>query len=161
MKHIPFSAVILLALAGAATAQPAPGQPSIAVTNAWARATPGAAKTGAVYVTLTDTGQPDQLTGASTPAADMAELHETRNMNGVMQMRPVPELALELDKPVTFAPGGYHVMLMGLKQPLKQGQSFPLTLTFAHAQPVTVQVKIAGPGAAAPTASDMPGMKRE
>jgi len=86
---------------------------------------------------------------ASTPVAATAEVHETTNDNGVMRMRPVPTLALEPGKSVTLTPGGYHLMLMGLKHPLKQGDSFPLTLTFAHAAPVTVQVSIAGPGASA------------
>ena len=162
MRH-PFTFVLavsgLLGSVPLALAQPTPAPQPIAATNAWARATPGASKVGAAYVTLTDNGQADQLTGASTPVAATAELHETRNQGGVMQMRPVPSLALEPGKPVTFTPGGYHVMLMGLKQPLKQGDSFPLTLTFAHAQPVTVQVKVSGPGAAAPMPMNMPGMK--
>jgi len=130
---------------------------AISVTDVWARASAGAADTGAVYATITDTGHPDRLTGASTPAAAMAELHETINANGVMQMRAVPGLKLEPGKPVTFAPGGYHIMLMGLKQPLKAGDSFPLTLTFEHAPPVTVQATVKPIGAAAP--GGMQGMQ--
>ena len=120
------------------------------VSNAWARATPGTGSTGAAYLTVTDQGPPDHLTGASTPVAATAQLHKTENQNGAMRMLPVPDLALASGQPVTFAPGGYHLMLTGLRQPLRKGDSFPLTLTFAHAPPVTVQVRVAGVGAAGP-----------
>ncbi len=114
----------------------------ISLDHVWARATAGNATTGAAYLTVTDNGHPDRLVGASTPVAATAELHETINDGGVMKMRPVAGIALEPGKPVTFAPGGYHVMLMGLKGPLKAGDSFPLTLTFEHAQPITVTATV-------------------
>jgi len=129
----------------------------IAVSNAWARATPGTATTGAAYVTITDNGSPDRLTGVRTPVAGMAQLHEMRTVNGVMKMRKVAGIRLLTAKPVTLAPGGYHVMLMRLKHPLKEGDTFPLTLTFEHAAPITVQVKVAALGASMPM-SNMPGM---
>ena len=88
--------------------------------------------------------------GVLDPAAMMAELHETRKENGVMRMRSVQALPLEPGKPVKMQPGGYHIMLMDLKQPLEQGESFPITLTFEHAAPVTVQVPVMAPGAAGP-----------
>jgi copper(I)-binding protein len=113
----------------------------ISLEHVWARATAGNATTGAAYLTVTDRGSPDRLVGVSTPIAT-AELHETINDNGVMKMRPVAGIALEPGKPVTFAPGGYHVMLMGLKGPLKAGDSFPLTLTFQHTQPITVTAHV-------------------
>ena len=125
--------------------------PSITVDHPWARPSAGAAKTGAAYFTITDQGAADTLTAATTPVAATAEVHETINDNGTMKMRPVPGgLALTPGKPVRLAPGGYHVMLMGLKAPLKSGDTFPLTLTFAHAAPQTVTVKVetpkSGPG---------------
>jgi hypothetical protein len=134
--------------------------------HVWARPTMGAGTSGAVYFTVIDKGAPDQLVGASTPVAASAEVHETINDNGVMKMRPVPSLALEPGRPVTLKPGGYHVMLTGLKQALKAGDSFPLTLTFAHAQPVTVTAKVeamAGAAMSGPTQNHgamqaMPGM---
>jgi copper(I)-binding protein len=128
---------------------------SIACEQVWARPTPGA--TGAAYFTLTNNGAPDQLVGASTPIAASAGVHETIDDNGVMKMRPVASLALVPGKPVTFRPGGYHVMLVGLKAPLKAGDSFPLTLSFAHAQPITVTVNVQA-GAAGMGSSSMPGM---
>jgi copper(I)-binding protein len=143
-------------LAGFA-ATPALAQPAnIAVTTAWARATAGSAQSAAVYATVT-AAQPDRITGASTPAAAKAELHRSLMEHGVMEMRPVTGgLALTPGTPVHMAPGGYHLMLTGLKQPLKRGDHFPVTLTFEHAAPVTADVAVSGPGASQP---DMAGMK--
>ena len=144
---------LLLALAGLAVFSPAFAQPAeVAVTEAWSRATTGAAQTAAIYVTVTAT-QPDRLTGASTPAAATAELHQSRLEGGVMEMRPVPDgLPVAPGTPIHMAPGGYHVMLMGLKQPLRLGDHVPVTLTFEHAGAVTTQAVVAGPGASAPPA---------
>jgi copper(I)-binding protein len=118
----------------------------VMVHEAWARASAGAATTGAVYVTLMGGNQPDSLVGVSTPVAANAEPHETINDNGVMKMRPAAAVPIPAHQTVTFAPGGTHIMLMGLKHPLAAGQSFPLTLTFAHAAPITVDVKVRGLG---------------
>jgi periplasmic copper chaperone A len=141
----------------------------VTVEQPWARATPGAAKSGAVYLTLTDHGAPDRLIGVSTPAADMAMLHESFVENGVSKMRMLDGVALDASKPVALHPGALHIMLEGLKAPLKVGSSFPLTLTFEHAPPQTVTVtvlKAGAPGPAPAAASgtqdmkDMPGMKK-
>jgi periplasmic copper chaperone A len=70
-----------------------------------------------------------------------------------MKMRPVAALPVAPGKPVTLSPGGYHVMLMGLKQPLIKGESFPLMLTFEHASPITVRVQVENAGAGAPRPS--------
>jgi copper(I)-binding protein len=118
----------------------------ISIEHVWARASAGTATTGAAYLTVTDTGRPDRLVGASTPAATSAQLHETIHDNGVMKMRPVAAVELAPGKPVTFSPGGYHVMLIGLKAPLKAGDSVPLTLNFEHAQPITVTIQIEAVG---------------
>jgi periplasmic copper chaperone A len=114
----------------------------ISVPEAWARASAGPASTGAAYITLKGGSRPDQLVAASTPVAASAEVHETTGDNGVMKMRPVPAVPIPPGQTVTFTPGGTHIMLMGLKKPLTAGQSFPLTLTFTHAAPVTVEVKV-------------------
>ena len=137
---------VLCAVSLPAAAQPA----SVAVTEAWSRATTGAAQTGAIYVTVT-ASQPDRLLGASTPAAAMTELHQSRMEAGVMQMRAMPDgLPVTPGTPIHMAPGGYHLMLMGLKQPLKQGDHVAVTLTFEHAGAVTADAVVAGPGASAP-----------
>ena len=141
MRRALLATALLTSLASSGYARStSANQPAIAVSNTWARASAGAATTGAAYF----------LIGASTPVAGKAELHETRNENGIVQMRAVPARPPETGKPVTLMPGGYHVMLMGLKQPLKVGDEFPLTLTFDKAPALTVHVNVAAAGAAAP-----------
>ena len=116
----------------------------VIVQDAWARASAGASPNGAAYVTLAGGSQPDSLIGVSTSVAATADIHETINDSGVMKMRPVQAVSIPPGQTVTFVPGGYHIMLMGLKQPLTAGQSFPLTLTFARAAPITVDVQVRG-----------------
>lgn len=143
--------------AGAAQAQTQTSTAPISIEDSWARATAPAAKTGAVYLTIVDRGAPDHLLALATPVAGTAELHETTMENNVMRMRPVNGLAVSAQGPVTLAPGGYHVMLMGLKQPLQQGQTFPLTLTFQHAGAVQALVTVQAIGAGGPLRSGAPG----
>jgi copper(I)-binding protein len=137
---------VLLATPPAAFADEA----GIRVDHVWSRAAM-AGHEGAVFLTITDTGTPDTLTGITTPVSAKADLHETINDHGVMKMRPVASLTIEPGKPVTLAPGGYHIMLMGLKQALKQGDSFPVTLDFANAGQVTVTAMVEKAGATVPT----------
>ncbi|HBK09433.1 MAG TPA: hypothetical protein DDZ81_26820 [Acetobacteraceae bacterium] len=122
----------------------------VMVHEAWARASAGAATTGAAYVTLMGGDQSDTLVGVSAQVATTVEVHETINDNGVMKMRSVAGVPIPAHGMVTFVPGGYHIMLIGLKQPLVAGQSFPLTLRFAHAAPVTVDVTVQGMAHGAP-----------
>jgi len=163
--------VLLTALASAlsaapGTAQPAAsaGAPPVEAQAAWARATPPGASTGAVYVTLTAPAG-DRLTGASSPLAGKTALHDMKMEGNVMRMDAVPSgLELPPGKPVALAPGGYHLMLEGLKQPLKQGESIPLHLTFAKAPPLDIMAEVQAIGAAGPAAAGsmdhaaMPGM---
>ncbi len=145
--------IVVMATAAALFAAPAwADSGSIKVEQVWARATPGAVKSGAIYLTITNTGNtPDTLEGvASTPAAAHADVHEMKMVKGVMEMRPVKSLTIEPGKSVVFQPGGYHVMLTGLKAPLKEGQSVPLTLTFAHAGNEQVTASVAKVGAMHP-----------
>ena len=140
MRSLLLTAALLLLAIPAARAQ------DVTVAHPWARATAEHAETGAAYATLT-AGTADRLTGASTPVAAMVQVHEVIQDNGIMRMREVAGgLALEPGKPVTLAPGGYHLMLLGLKQQLKPGESFPLTLTFAREPPVTVNVMVNAAG---------------
>ena len=120
--------------------------PPVQVDHPWARASAGNAKNGAAFLTLTGKGPPDRLTGVSSPVAASAELHETLDDKGIMKMRPVTAIALVPGQTVKLAPGARHVMLMGLKAPLKQGDTFPLTLTFEHAAPMTVTVTVEAVG---------------
>jgi len=132
--------------------------PSIEVQHAWARATPAGAKTAALYMTLVNKGPTaDRLLSAATPVAGKAELHTTIDSNGVMQMRPVAALDVQPGTPTVLKPGGYHVMLMGLKGPLVEGQHFTVALTFEKAGTVEATVEVEKVGAMGP--DSMPGMK--
>ena len=150
MRLLFVPAILLLAAAGDAS--------SVRIDRPWARATAGNVTNGAAYVTLTEQGAADRLVGVSTPVAASADVHETINDGGVMKMRSVGALALEPGKPVTMDPGGKHIMLMGLKAPLKAGDKFPLTLRFEHAAPVTVTVVVEGLGSGSAPMNGMPGI---
>jgi copper(I)-binding protein len=122
------------------------------VSGAFARAsaTP-VAKTGAVYFTIrNESASADKLTGLSTDAADMAMLHENVEENGVASMRHLEALPIPAKESVTLTPEKTHVMLMGLKAPLKKGEHISLTLTFEKAGEVKVDVPVGGVAASAP-----------
>lgn len=122
------------------------------VEKAWSRAAL-AGRNGAAFFTIMPGATADTLTGVSSPVATKADLHQTVRKGSVMEMLPVASVAVDPGKPVTFAPGGYHVMLIGLKQALTPGETFPLTLHFAHAGAQTVMVSVGSAGGMA-----MPGM---
>jgi hypothetical protein len=131
-------------------------QGGIRVENAWSRpAMQGG--TGVVYLTITDSGAPDRLTTIAAPVATKAELHESFTEQGVAKMRGVATLPMVPGTPVTLAPGGYHIMLMGLKQQLKEGDSFPVTLSFDHSVPVTATVTVRRMSGAVPKGGDAMG----
>jgi len=138
-------------------------QNGITVENAWSRAAT-AGRTGVVYLTVTDAGGADRLTGVTSPVAARVDLHESFIDNGVSKMRDVAALPVEAGKPLSLAPGGYHIMLTGLKQTLKPGDTFPVTLSFQNAGQITATVTVQRAGGGAPTGHDamggmnMPGM---
>ena len=120
----------------------------LAIDHPWARASAGASVNGAAYMVISTSGAaPDQLIGASTPIAEKAELHTDIMEGDVMRMRPVKGIEVNLGEPATLEPGALHVMLIGLKAPLKEGEHFPLTLTFEKAGSVTVEVTVEAAGA--------------
>jgi copper(I)-binding protein len=124
----------------------------VMVSDAFARAsaTP-AAKAGAVYFTVrNEAATPDKLTGIATDAAQSAMLHENVEENGVVSMRHVMVLPIAPKETVSLSPKKLHVMLMGLKAPLKKGEHISLTLTFEKAGEVKVDVPVAGVAAEKP-----------
>jgi copper(I)-binding protein len=134
--------LVVLALCAAPTLAVADDAPIVA-SDAWARPTLKGTRTGAVYLMLSNRGAAgDRLVGVSTPAAERAEVHEDITADGVMSMKPVPELALPAGASTAIEPGRYHIMLIGVKAPLAAGQSFPITLTFAGAPPLEVSVAV-------------------
>lgn len=137
----------LLALPAVAAAQEFKAG-DITVVAPWARATPGGAKVGGAYLELR-AAVGDRLMSASSPAAGKVEIHEHVNDGGVMRMRRIDGLAVPAGASVMLKPGGYHLMLMDLKQPLKQGEKVQLTLTFEKAGTLAVEGPIAPLGAMA------------
>ena len=128
----------------------------IKLEHAWSRAA-AAGRVGVVYLTITDTGAADRLTAVASPVAASAGLHESYDDHGVAKMRSVAALPVEPGKPVSLAPGGYHIMLTGLKQPLHQGDEFPVTLTFDKAGAVTTTVTVRKAGASMPMGHETMG----
>jgi periplasmic copper chaperone A len=125
---------------------------NLVITQAWSRATPGGAKVAGGYLTIENKGNsPDRLLSGSTAVAKNIEVHQMAVDNGVMTMRAVEGgLVIEPGKTVTFAPGGHHLMFLGLKAPLKQGEQVPVTLKFEHAGAVKVAFEVQSVGAQAP-----------
>lgn len=145
IKLLAFAASLVFASAALAQTN------QLEVSNAWARATPAKAENGVAYVTIRSPTA-DRLLSAASPVAKKVELHSMEMAGMVMKMRPMSSLAIPAGQPVTLKPGGEHIMLMGLTGPLREGQSFPLTLTFEKAGAREVTVAVEKPGAAGPAA---------
>lgn len=105
---------------------------------------------GAAWLTIRNAGGQDRLVGAESPAADRVEIHTHVHEGGVMMMRRVEALNVPAGGEAALEPGGDHLMLFGLKDGLKTGGSFPLTLIFEKAGPVTVEVRVAPLGETMP-----------
>jgi copper(I)-binding protein len=121
---------------------------SLRIERPFARATPPGAKTAAVFFTIDNAGKTtDRLLRASTPIAGGVVLHQMVQTGEVMTMRAVPSLEIIPGGRLELVPGGYHLMLIDLKQPLKTGDRFPLTLTFEHTGTVRTTVPVEDMGA--------------
>ncbi len=105
---------------------------TVSVKDAWARATVPGQKTAGAYMALTSSSNAT-LVGVESPAAAKAELHTVSMEGGVMKMRPVHKIELPAKKTIKLAPGGLHLMLIGIKQPLREGDKVPLSLTIEGA----------------------------
>ena len=128
----------------------------ISIEQPWARATPTGARTGAAYLTIINHGSTaDRLIGASTPLAEKVQFHQESDDNGVMRMRELSAVEIGPGASVTFKPGAMHIMVVGLKQQLKEGQTFSLDLQFDKAGKIDLQIPIAKAGAMG--AHDMSG----
>lgn len=104
----------------------------VVVKDAWVRATVPQQHASGAFLQITS-AQPAQLVQASSKVADVVEIHEMKMNGNVMEMKAVPALELPAGKTVTLEPGGYHIMMMGLKHQLKAGDTVPLTLTVENA----------------------------
>ena len=154
MKPVPqfFAFAALFALLGAPAQAQGVKAGDLVITQPWSRATPGGAKIAGGYLMIENNGAaPDRLVSGSADFAGKVEIHEMAMNNGVMTMRPLDKgLVIEPGKTVKLAPGGYHLMLMDLKRPLKQGDKVPLTLEFEKACKVVLSLDVQGVGAQGP-----------
>ena len=148
---LPVAAVLAFALsAGFVQAEPV-RQGDLEVDAAWARASIGTSRPGAAYFTVRNLGdEADRLTGLSSPVSAMPMLHQTTLSEGISRMAHVEAAEIPAGGELTLEPGDMHVMLMELTTPLKEGATFPLTLTFEAGGEITVEVPVFGPGATGP-----------
>ena len=150
----------MLTLVAAAPNNHAHTASPIVITQPWARATPPGAPTGAAYLTIMNHGsEPDVLIGGSSPQAERVEFHQSTIDNGIMKMRPATAgIAVPAGATVELKPdGGYHVMLSGLKAPLRSGTMLPVTLRFAKAGSIEVVFAVEPIGARGPSSGAAPG----
>lgn len=134
-----------------------PAQNSITVQDAWARATSMdmqmdhnhdsmGGKTSAIYMVIVNqTNQEDRLIAAKASAAETVEIHETRMENDIMKMQKVDGVAIPANGKVELKPGGYHIMLINLKQDLKAGEKIPFTLIFEKNGEINLEAEVRMP----------------
>jgi periplasmic copper chaperone A len=120
---------------------------AITIGHPYARATAAGQPTGGGFMKFVNGGGTDKLLSVSAEVSKTVELHEMKMEGDVMRMRQVDGIELQAGKTVELKPGGYHVMFIGLKAPLKAGDKFPVKLKFEKAGDVTVEVKVEAPGA--------------
>jgi copper(I)-binding protein len=156
MIAMSFCAALLACVAGSSARAEEVKAGDLVISQAWSRATPNGAKIGAGYLTIENKGTAaDKLISVSGAVSDKIELHEMSMNNGVMKMRPVDGgLTIDPGKTVKLGPSGYHLMIMDLKGPLKQGDKVPVTLEFEKAGKVAITLDVQGIGAQGPGGGD-------
>jgi hypothetical protein len=133
--------VVALFLLAAGASAPAP---QLSVSEAWTRPA-GAGMNGAGYLTIVNRGRnADRLVGASSPVARTVSIHQSRQIGAMMTMRQMASIDVAAGARAILAPGGVHLMLEGLKRPLRAGQSVPVTLIFARGGPVRAALAVSG-----------------
>ena len=151
------AAALLCLAAGAASAHDYKAG-AIAIGHPYARATAAGQTTGGGFLKLANGGADDKLLSAAAAVSASVELHEMKMEGDVMRMRHVDGIVLPAGKSVELRPGGFHIMFVGLKEPLKAGDKFPMKLKFEKAGEVEVTVNVEAPGAAGASVA-MDGMK--
>ena len=117
---------------------------ALSVAHPWSRETASGQTVGGGFAVITNSGdQPDRLIGVSSPAATTVQMHTMTMVGGVMRMREVPDgLVIPAHGQLKLAPGGYHLMFIGLKAPLHKGTRIPGTLRFQHAGTIKVEFAV-------------------
>lgn len=150
MKKFYAAALGMLAATGVLIAEPASTRANeLRVESAWARASAG--RNGAPFVTVYNGGNaPDRLVGVASPVAPDVMVHRSFEEEGTMKMEHVAAIPIAAGQRIEMKPGGLHIMLVNLKQPLKKGDQFPLSLTFERGGTKETTVTVYGPGAMEP-----------
>lgn len=138
MQRTIFLTLLSVSLAAAAVAD------DVRIDNAWVRATAPGQKVAGGFMDLTADADM-KLVGGSSPVSKHLELHMMKMEGGVMVMRPLPEIPLPRGKTVNLQPGGLHLMFIELKQPIKEGDKVPVSLTFRNAAGKEQQVQVEAP----------------
>ena len=133
-----------LMLAGALIAASCGSDGGLSIEDPWARPTAPGAENAAFYMEISNSGDSDVLTGASSGRCTMTEVHATTMTDDVMSMAPATADALTVgsDNPLTLEPGGIHVMCMGIKAPLIEGEVVTVELRFGEKDPITVDASV-------------------
>lgn len=143
----PLLMIAILALCGTSFAAQAAEVGKISIEQQWARATAPGANNGAAFMTLVNDGATDKIVAAAADVSDVVELHTHIKDGEVMRMRQVEAIEVTGGSTTALKPGGLHIMLIGLHQPLTEGDSFPLTLTFESGGEVVIDVPVRAMGA--------------
>ncbi|MBR0835978.1 copper chaperone PCu(A)C [Bradyrhizobium manausense] len=144
--------VLAAALAFIGSAPTLADHADIVVSQAWSRATPKGAKVAGGYLTIENRGATaDRLLSAASPAATSVEIHQMTMQDGIMTMRPLEQgLTIPPDEIVTLAPGGNHIMFIGLTAPFEEGQRIPVTLNFQRSGKIETTFDVGSVGAKGP-----------
>jgi periplasmic copper chaperone A len=143
LRISPFGALVLGGLMALPQVEVSAASRELEADDGWSRATAPGQTVAAGYLELRNSTQrADALIAASTPAAASVELHTASLQNGIMRMRRLDRLALPAGRTVTLAPGGHHLMLIGLRQRLVPGQSISVTLQFASGRSITTRLAV-------------------
>ena len=147
--------VAVLIVAGGMTASWAPGAAlagdGLRVEKPWARAAINMTRPAAAYLTVINgTGKQVTLTGVSSPEAGMTMIHKMVMDGDVMKMEPAGKIVIAAGKRFVFKPGGYHIMLMHLKQPIKEGDTLDLSVKFSSGKTMEVKVPVLATAATGP-----------
>ena len=138
-----FAVAAILITMGAVAALSRAAEAELGLSNAWVRPTLGAGRTTAAYVTIANMGTAaDRLMAAETPGAGSVEIHTSGMEDGVMRMRRLEGLDIPPGKTITMAPGGFHIMLIDMEEPVQVGTNMPLTLIFESAGSITVEAEV-------------------
>lgn len=128
-----------------------PAWAQVSAEHPWTRATPAGAKVGAGFLQLKNAGAADRVVGASSPIAGRVEMHVTVREGDVMKMREVKGFDIPAKGSFELKPGGAHLMLMGLKRPIKKGDKVPLTLKLEKGGELKLELVAEEAGARAPS----------